>query len=505
MVFTRKVTIAGEEIEITPLVLLVALAVLLRIPSLFEPFWYGDEGIYLTLGEAARQGLVWYRDIFDHKPPMIYLFAAIAGSVFWFRFILLVWHAATIVLFWKLAESLFAKKEKAVLLSTAIFTLLTSIPLIEANIANSEIFMIGPTIAAMYLLFSAKKLTSRRIFASGVLFSLATLFKVPAAADLVALVVFWGITALWSPARIWEVIKRGPVLAAGFLLPILLTVDYYWMKGALREYLSTAWFFNLGYLQGWGVPQVEAAPQPFEANLFFRAQVLAVLLLALILLKKRFDNITLFSSIWLLFALFAMLLSGRPYPHYVIQVVPPLALLLGILAFGQEKYRLLTLPALSFFLVSLVFYKFGYYPVFSYYQNFAAFAGGQKTQVEYFESFDRSVPRLYKLAEILASRTDRGERVFVWGTRPEIYALSRRLPPTRFVTSFHIGDLSAEAEVLQDLRKNPPRYIIVLREEKRAFPGFFEFLNQNYIFVETVQGADIYKRISQKIIKAIRQ
>ena len=95
----------------TPLILLILLAVILRIPSLFEPYWYGDEGIYLTLGHAARQGLVWYRDIHDNKPPLLYLVAALAGTVFWFRLILLVWHAATIALFWELSTKLLKNKK----------------------------------------------------------------------------------------------------------------------------------------------------------------------------------------------------------------------------------------------------------------------------------------------------------------------------------------------------------------------------------------------------------
>lgn len=475
-------------------------AVVFRIPTLFEPYWYGDEAIYLTLGEAARKGLLWYRDIFDHKPPMIYLLAALAGSVFWFRAILLVWHAVTIVLFWELAEILFQKNKKAVTVSTGIFTLLTTIPLLEATIANSEIFMLGPTIAAFILVLGTRKpaspaggLTYGKIFAAGLLFSLATLFKVPAAFDMVALVAFWGVLALWKLAAVWETIKRSIVLAAGFLLPILLTVDYYWMKGALGEYLQTAWFFNFGYISGWGVP--------FEVNLLFRTQLLALLLLVIVVLKKRFDSLTLFASLWFLFTVYAMLLSGRPYPHYAIQVVPPLALLLGILGFWKERNRFLTVPFLLLFLLTLNFYKFGYYSVLPYYQNFLSWVSGQKTQEEYFRSFDQKVPRTYRLAEIITARTHPNDKIFIWGTAPEVYALSRRLPPGRFITAFHIHDNQAYQETLRALEEQKPKYIIVLQNEKGGFPGFFEFLQRNYIFIENVNGAEIWRGVDPKIIK----
>src|SRR5260221_14719740 len=78
------------------LIMILCLVAIMRLPTLMEPYWYGDEGIYLTLGTGIRHGLTLYRDIHDNKPPVIYLIAAISGTLFWFRFILLIWNAATI-------------------------------------------------------------------------------------------------------------------------------------------------------------------------------------------------------------------------------------------------------------------------------------------------------------------------------------------------------------------------------------------------------------------------
>src|SRR3990167_10011079 len=91
------------------LVIVLLIVTLLRIPSLFEPHWYGDEGIYLTLGMAVRQGLTLYRDIHDNKPPLLYLVAAVAGTQFWFKFILMLLHLTTIVAFYHLSRLLFQK------------------------------------------------------------------------------------------------------------------------------------------------------------------------------------------------------------------------------------------------------------------------------------------------------------------------------------------------------------------------------------------------------------
>ncbi len=63
---------------------ILVLILVLRIPSFFEPYYYGDEMIYLTLGEGVRQGATLYKDLHDNKPPLIYIIAAVAGSLNWF-------------------------------------------------------------------------------------------------------------------------------------------------------------------------------------------------------------------------------------------------------------------------------------------------------------------------------------------------------------------------------------------------------------------------------------
>lgn len=157
------------------IVTLLFIVFILRIPSLFEPYWYGDEGIYLTLGLAIKKGFLLYRDIFDNKPPLIYLLAAVAnGTMFWFRFLLMISVLATILFFHKLGRAL-QINDKSIKVSTVVFSLLTTIPFIEGNIANAEIFILLPTILAIYLLspylFSKERVISPlKIFLIGIIF-----------------------------------------------------------------------------------------------------------------------------------------------------------------------------------------------------------------------------------------------------------------------------------------------------------------------------------------------
>ncbi|MBI2267974.1 MAG: hypothetical protein HYU80_00835 [Candidatus Blackburnbacteria bacterium] len=497
----KNVSILGEKVTLTPLVGLVLLVILLRIPSLFEPYWYGDEGIYLTLGEGIKQGLVLYKDMFDHKPPAIYLIAAIAGSLFWFKLTLLIWHTTTVVLFWKLTEKVFETNKKALLLANTIFILLTTLPLLEGNIVNSELFMIGSTIPALLIIFS-KKETPKNLFLAGALFSISTLFKVPAIFDFLALCTF----LIFTISTKKEILKTGRnilLLTIGLVSPALVSVLYYWSQGSLTQYLDTAWTQNFTYISQWSTPSVTFISTLAQAGLTTRAIIFSIIIFLLFIFKHRFDKITLFASLWFTFALFASLLSGRPYPHYIIQVVPPLALLIAILSFGKEKFRFLPVPFLILFVFTLSFYQFGYYRSTTYYENFLKFATGQKDKKAYFEYFDKRTPLIYELGEIITNRTSKNDRIFIWGTMPELYALSHRVPSGRYTTSFHISDFNRTSETLQSLEENKPKYILIVQEEKRSFPGFYSFLQKNYLYLETVGGVEIWKRTSPGILKAL--
>ena len=63
------------------LTLLIALAVALRIPSLYEPRWYRDEGIFAAIAHSIRSGDTLYADAWDNKPPLIFFtYAAIQAA-----------------------------------------------------------------------------------------------------------------------------------------------------------------------------------------------------------------------------------------------------------------------------------------------------------------------------------------------------------------------------------------------------------------------------------------
>ena len=485
------------------LIVVLLVTALLKIPSLFEPYWYGDEGIYLTLGMAVRHGLTLYRDIHDNKPPLLYLVAAVANTQFWFKFILMVWHLFSTAAFFYLSSKLFPGKPKAALLATVLFVVMTL--LLEGNIANGEIFMILPVILGVLAAFLAGKIqpTIKKnylFFLSGAMFALGFLFKVPAVFDFIAIFVF---VAVLSAKTLQEIIKkifniRTVILAIGFVLPIIISMVFYWSQGAIKPYVNSALLQNVGYLGSWSTGNHSSLSAITKSGLSWRTLAVAILTLGLWVAKNRFrlPRESVLIMIWFIFALYGALLSERPYPHYLIQPAVPAALLIANLIF--EKKKELRLGFLVLGLVGVISYykiKFWQYPVLSYYQNFSSWLIQRQTTQNYFSFFGKQVNRTYEVAKYLQLNTDKSDYIFVWGDEPYIYALADRLPPGRFTVAYHVVDFNGYEETIEAIKSRKPKIIVVMEDEIRPFPQLFAILTGDYMRTEKIDGAIIYRRI----------
>lgn len=492
--------------KLTPqlgLLLLVLFVILLHIPNLFEPYWYGDEGIYLTLGIAVRRGLTLYRDIHDNKPPLLYAVAALSHTQFWFKGILLIWHAITVVAVYQLSRLLFQKNRFIPLFVAAVFSVL--VLFFEGNIGNGEIFMILPNIVGMILLWvvqSTANVAKRRgaalLFSAGLCFSIGFLFKVPAAFDFAAAISFAVVLSASSLSDLFRrFIQRGAFLFAGFIIPIGLTIGYYQSKGALEPYVQSALLANIGYLGSWSSGTHQAQTAITQSGLLIRTILLfaSVGLLGILRSPLRLSRVFLFTVSWFLFALYGALLSERPYPHYLLQALVPTSLLLGILFVERSRSQLFIIGSIA--AVTIAAYNkvgFWHYPIQSYYQNFWNWTIQRQSTPEYFSYFGEQVSRTYEIARYVMLTTNPKDRIFVWGDDPNIYALSNRLPPGRYTVAYHVADFNGWEETVDAIRRENTKVVIVLPEEARPFPQLVQELNASYIKTRSISGASIFRK-----------
>jgi hypothetical protein len=232
----------------------------LRLPSLVEPYWYGDEGIYEVIGQSINQGHLLYRDIWDNKPPLLYIVYALAyGDQPTVKLFSLIIGILTSIAFFFLTQKLF-NKQKISIITTSLFVLLFATPILEANIANAENFILLPIILAGLIIYkySNNKISkpytlAKPLFLSGLLIGIAFLFKIVAVFDLAAFLSFLIINGLpeklsWISSKKQfkkELIHNLIFLILGFLIPFLITVIYFIAHNALHYFLHSLFSGNV--------------------------------------------------------------------------------------------------------------------------------------------------------------------------------------------------------------------------------------------------------------------
>lgn len=469
---------------------LLMLVLILRIPSFFEPYYYGDEMIYMTLGHGVRQGVTLYKDLHDNKPPLLYLTAALAGNLFWFKVILAFWSIITIIFFYKLMVSLFQENEHMQKLATAIFATLSTIPLLEGNTVNAEPFMIGLSIISIIIL-TRKNLGSKNIFIAGILFGIATLFKVPAMFDLPVIVFYWIITDFKNFRRI---VPQTLILVLGFVIPILITFVWYYVQGIGPEYIKAAFLQNVGYLSSFRPGDVQKSFIERNLPLIIRGIIVLFGLIVLFVNKKRLSNRFVLLSIWILLALFAASLSERPYPHYFVQTLAPFSALVTMLFLEKTIEQVLVIIPITLSLIVPVMYKFYFYPTSSYYLRFVSFATGSISKEKYFSTFSQYANRDRAISEFLANSSSVKDRVFMWDSNSAaVYAMSKRLPPIKYTVPYHVDDFSSRKDIAKLIVNNPPKFIVLTTE--RNFPEIQTLLAKKYLLIQQIENANIYTRL----------
>jgi hypothetical protein len=506
----KKINKLGEKLH-TPtwLFILLIIVFVLRIPSFFEPYSHSGEMLHLALGEAIKQGVPLYSGIYGNQPPLLYLMAAIAENLFWFKAILTFWIIITIYIFWKLTEFLFPSgsktlkdqkvvNQKTQIVATCIFALLTTIPLLEGNVVNAELFMIGPTIAAFLILLS-KRLTPKNLFLSGVLFSTSTLFKATAFFDIPAIIFLWITgTKVLKLKPLKSIVKNSAYIFIGLATPIVLTLAWLFLQGAVIEYVTAAFLHNIVY-PSWKISSPQGVILTKNLSLTIRGLIVLVALVFLFRERFRLSKSFIFATAWLLFSLFAVTLSGQPQTHHLIQSIAPFSILIAILFTQKTIEQVLVIIPLTLFFFIPFYYKYWYYPTLPYYEKFSRLVLGKYSKDQYFATFGPDVNRNYRISEFITPAVKRGEKIFVWGKdSSSIYTMTKRLPPGKYLSDHQIKNLASDQETVSSLKNDLPVFIILLPSSSEI-SGMQKILNSNYGFVENIDGAEIWKLLKPQV------
>ncbi len=498
-----------------------------RLPTLGDPPWLNDEGVYANVGQAILRHEALYRQVWENKPPAIYLLYALAETVAGSAHVLVTARIFALVaaLIAQIAVFRLLRGHAtywSALLGAAIAGAAFDLPLLDGTTANAEIFLVAATTPAMAAIWrivarvrksAAHKGDLVPIVATGAALGVAILFKLVAGADLVAAL---AILAIASPRRRWHL---ASALLTGAALPISAVSVWLATRGLFGDALYATVGYNESYVstgQGMHAPLLSIGLLTLPALL---------LLLGVRILRgsaPRTSDSAMYSSAipaavfaagslwWLGLALLGALASGRSYLHYYLQAVPPGAICLALLAggLGESRQRVarrllaglliawtVAVPVASLQAVSATRatdppgnHLYGYYGYI--WQHLT----GALSDQEFGDRMDARVERNVAVAGYLRSHPVQPDRLYVWGNAPWIYYLSGYEHATRYFSAYYRPPIpDGMNQVMTSLRADSPPYVVAIEPELPASGSLDALLRRRYRPVWRYRDAVIFE------------
>jgi 4-amino-4-deoxy-L-arabinose transferase-like glycosyltransferase len=452
----------NKTLPVAALLGLCALIFFLRLHT-YEEALERDVTIYAVIAHEMLDGRALYSDLWDHKPPAIYVTYAAAELIAGYGrdsiFLLNIAASFAALLGCYFAGSAAGGGRMGGFVAAGLWALASGDLALQGNQPNTELFL-NAFLATGFAVFVRKEkngLGLRGAVVAGVLFAVASLYKQVAVvqAGLLAFAYFASSPAGSRKKALAEMAILAAISVAGWAL----VISYFVAKGhgdAFREvvftynhYYSGSIWENLSQMLSW--PSVSA--DVLAVMVSMAALSVVGIVLGLVFGPRRQ---------WILFIAFCVathicvLLPGRSFPHYYQLWLPPLAIGAGWAAALVKRILPASLSHLSYgvagvacaILIALEL---------PYYRLSAADWSAQK----YGNIFLETDKLAYKINNLLSP----SETFYEWGAESGLYFTSGRRPPSGVIFAYPMlaGPLAAKLSqrLLCDLERNRPDLIVV--------------------------------------------
>lgn len=496
---------------------LLLLSVLIRLPHFFQIVIDWDESTFILMGQSVLEGHLPYTNLWDLKPPLLFLFFAGAIAVLGKSIVSVRFAGAICVALTALFTYLSGKKiwdHRTGIIGGTLFILASSIIPPAGQSVMSEHVATVPLVGALSLLVG-KRQSLPMLFLSGMLVAIAAFTRLNLAYVSIMAGLFIVIRSFMeNPGSILLPIKHGAAYACGGILILALVFLPYgltgngglWWKSVILAPLNYAGS-QLSFMEALGSHATFIRLAVFNAhnplwglNILMWACALAGIGVIILKWRNSSREKILGSALLLLFlagAEISILKSGPAMTHYFIQIFPFMALsssvFINAIARGYARWPVYALVFMA--LASSVL------SVFPQYEDIASRIMSGKSL---------TYGPACEIAEFLKRENTRGEPIYMtqdhivyWliGAKPLTKATCH---PSNISKDYIIRILSGpgattEGELARVLALKP-RFIVkksevfYLHDRPQARLLLDSALESQYEHVKDIQERQIYRR-----------
>jgi len=424
-----------------------------------------DSSVFLYIGNEMLSGAVPYRDMFDHKGPLLY-FIQYVGLLIGGGNSVGVWVVELIFLLTAVFVTdrsirLFTKNILVRGLSICLFALFLSGCFEGGNF--TEEYALPFISFGLYALLSYiktntggadGKISRAGAILNGLSFAAVLLLRVNMAAVWVVGCVFIFFHNLYKK-RVKAAFEFAGLFVIGCLLIIAPTVVYFIANNALSDFINDYLVFNFAYTDSYGGVMSVLKVCNFLIGIFFINRIALFLLIAVIasVQQRRLTAAVLLAVV--IVSLLSASVSGREYAHYGMVLAPVFAIVFAyeMFAFASKYGQNLLIKNNSrhFALTALLVLMLCSPNIIS--MGRLVLTAGK----------DNSTEQFTNLIEAIKENSDEDDRVFVFGSRASVYLESGRSYAGKYFYQTQIADISERVreELFEEVVRNPPDLVCV--------------------------------------------
>ena len=500
---------------------LFILVVLLRLPSVEEPF-ESDSGANAYHARLILQGEPLYSTHHPaHQLPAVYYTYALVFFIFGdsarsVKLFIIPWTIVIAYLIYLIGTRLESKITG--LLAAVFFAILNSHIFLQGTSAKSVLFVNLPVTAAILLTIELTLRGSKnwKFVFTGVLCAVAFLYKSVYLSPLVVtlFVVFINSWFVREHDRAWKTaLLSATWVLIGFIASLVCVTVYFAGLDLLSRFFLV---FTLGQKYVAQISSNMPSAAILVAPLFILAFNNIILLLLSIVGSIRmlrqirqkhqtdyqFVIVGLSVVLWFVFSIIIAGITRKGWPYYSIIVIPPLVLIaaweIGQLRrifsrrFNAMGYFPKNLPVAILLIVIMIQSGLTNY---KQYYHYALYKLGVEMYNEFLTKslpFGENYVKVNKIVEYIISNTCPDDYIYIWSNDPQIYYLTNRRAPIDMIWPLYAEATGSYQRIFSPRTK----YIVVGDSIQAAKPEWlFEELKKSYQFEALIEDQLIYRRV----------
>lgn len=411
-----------------------------------------DSSVFLYIAQRMFHGEMPYRDSFDHKGPLVYIFdylAELISKTYGPWLLDLVCMTACLILFYLTAKLILNNRPAALILVTASAAFIPEF----YHGGNTVEIMAMPFIAlALYIFckyFINNAVKKHELILFGLSFAVVLMLRVNMAAPWIVMC----ITVVIREIRLKKAaeIKRYLLIfvagAAIVLVPVLI---WLFSGHAFNDFIEQYIVFNIKYSKVVGNEFQDFPVYDVFFTFLFKPQTITALILSIYLCIRKKNLFAISMTLILVLSTLASSISGRKYEHYFIALIPLCipAIASGIRELNEhlktKNWQQLIAPVIVCVISGLL-------PLSSYFS---------KNEFDTESGMDID---MIQTLEYIEQYTDENDAIAIYGNRDSLLYLSNRKSVSKYSYQSPIAsfDRSILDTYFNDIETEKPKLVIV--------------------------------------------